>query len=70
MGRGGCSAAQNQEVDEETENRNAAAKCIRTDRRTDSQKQGDHWQSGETQKTKTRLSEEEGKEEVRRVGRK
>lgn len=26
------------------------AKCIRTDRHTDSQKQGDHWQSGQTQK--------------------
>jgi len=26
------------------------AKCIRTDRHTDSQKQGDHWLSGETQK--------------------
>lgn len=34
------------------------AKCIRTDRHTDSQKQGNHWQSGETQKVgKTRLYE-------------
>lgn len=32
------------------------AKCIRTDRHTDSQKQGDHWQSGDTE-IKTRLYE-------------
>lgn len=40
------------------------AKCIRTDRHTDSQKQGDHWQSerggvGDTE-IKTQLYEEEG----------
>lgn len=48
------------------------AKCIRTDRRTDSQKQGDHWQSerggvGETQKLRHSCMKRRGIEEERRV---
>lgn len=46
----GCSAVQNQGVNKKLNIGLPQAKCIRTDRHTDSQKQGDHWQSGEIQK--------------------
>lgn len=47
------------------------AKCIRTDRHTDSQKQGDHWQSGKTQKLRhscmKRGEQKKGEESERNI---